>query len=244
MDAHKTILTVEDSPNIRRLIAYNLQRAGYTVLEAGDGKEAVRQLQKTVPDLIVLDIRMPEMDGFQLLELMRKYPKAAAIPVVMMTALSQPADVDRALALGVVDYLVKPLDPTVLIAKVREALTHRAITAESWSGPNRRQFPRGSILDLDLGPQPGGKGIDISEGGIGWRTKSPPAIDDVVVVEAPILFAELRIPDESLRARVVQTRKLGLGYHRVGASFVGLTAPTREALRKYALERQTPGALA
>ena len=109
MDGQNTILTVEDSPNIRRLIAYNLKRAGFAVLEAGDGKEAVRLLQKTVPDLIILDIRMPEMDGFQLLDLMRKYPKAAAIPVVMMTALSQPADVDRALALGVVDYLVKPI---------------------------------------------------------------------------------------------------------------------------------------
>lgn len=247
MDAarsHKTILTVEDSPNIRRLIAYNLQRAGFKVLEAGDGKEAVRLLQKTVPDLVVLDIRMPEMDGFQLLELMRRYPKAAAIPVVMMTALSQPEDVDRALRLGVVDYLVKPLDPAVLIAKVKEALTHHLAPGDTWSGPNRRQFVRGSILDLDLSPLPGGKGIDISEGGIGWRTKTAPARDDVVVIEAPILFAELKIPDRSLRARVVHVRKLGLGYHRVGASFVGLTAATRDALRSYALERQTRTALA
>lgn len=244
MDAQQdTILTVEDSPNIRRLIAYNLKRAGFAVLEAGDGKAAVRLLQKTVPDLIILDIRMPEMDGFQLLELMRKYPKAAAIPVVMMTALSQPTDVDRALALGVVDYLVKPLDPTVLIAKVKEALAHRLPSGEEWTGPNRRQFPRGSILDLDLSPLPGGKGIDVSEGGIGWRTKNPPAKDDVVVIEAPILFAELKIPAESLRARVVHTRKLGLGYHRVGASFVGLTSATRQALRNHALERQAQGAL-
>lgn len=243
MDGQNTILTVEDSPNIRRLIAYNLKRAGFDVLEAGDGKEAVRQLQKAVPDLIILDIRMPEMDGFQLLELMRKYPKAAAIPVVMMTALSQPADVDRALSLGVVDYLVKPLDPTVLIAKVKEALAHRIPSSDDWAGPNRRQFPRGSILDLDLSPLPGGKGIDVSEGGIGWRTKSPPARDEVVIIEAPILFAELKISAESLRARVVHTRKLGLGYHRVGASFVGLTSATREALRAHALERQSQGAL-
>jgi len=244
MDAEqKTILIVEDSPNIRRLIGYNLERVGFTVLEAGDGRDAVRLLQKTVPDLIILDIRMPEMDGFQLLDLMRKYPKAAAIPVVMMTALSQPADVDRALALGVVDYLVKPLDPTVLVAKVREALSHRLATGDAWAGPNRRQFPRGSILDLDLSPTPGGKGIDVSEGGIGWRTKLPPARDEVVVIEAPILFAELKIPSTSLRARVVQTRTLGLGYHRVGASFVGLTSATRQALRAYALERQSQGAL-
>lgn len=234
----KQILTVEDSTNIRRLIAYNLGRAGFSVLEAGDGKEAVRLLQKTIPDLIILDIRMPEMDGFHLLELMRRYPKAAAIPVVMMTALSQPEDVDRALRLGVVDYLVKPLDPAVLIAKVREALEHHEPRGATWSGPNRRQFDRGSILDLDLTPLPGGKGIDISEGGVSWRTKTPPARDDIVTIEAPILFAELKIPDRSLRARVMNVRKLGLGYHRIGASFVGLTAPTREALRAYARERK------
>lgn len=239
----KTILTVEDSANIRRLIAYNLKRQGYTVLEAGDGKEAVRTLQQTVPDLIILDIRMPQMDGFQLLELMRKYPKAAAIPVVMMTALSQPDDVDRALRLGVVDYLVKPLDPTVLLAKVKEALTHEIASSGDWSGPNRRQFPRGSILDLDLAPMPGGKAIDISEGGIGWRTKNPPMKGDVVTIEAPILFAELRLHIDGLRARVMHTRKLGLGYHRVGASFIGVTAETRDALRRFASERQNRGAL-
>ena len=76
-------------------------------MRPGDGKEAVRVLQKVVPDLIVLDVRMPEMNGFQLLELMRKYPRAAAIPVVMLSALSQPENVDRALKLGVVDYVVK-----------------------------------------------------------------------------------------------------------------------------------------
>lgn len=235
----KTILTVEDSPNIRRLVAYNLKRAGFKVLEAGNGKEAVRLLQKSVPDLIILDIRMPEMDGFQLLELLRRFPKAAAIPVVMMTALSQPSDVDRALSLGVVDYLVKPLDPAVLIAKVKEALLHQLPQSDAWTGPDRRQFVRGSILDLDLTPLPGGKGIDISEGGIGWRTKNPPAKDDVVVIEAEILFAELGVRDTSLRARVAHVRKLGLGYHRVGASFVGLTAETRAALKRYAQERQS-----
>lgn len=237
--APKTILTVEDSPNIRRLVAYNLKRAGFKVLEAGNGKEAVRLLQKSVPDLIILDIRMPEMDGFQLLELLRRFPKAAAIPVVMMTALSQPSDVDRALSLGVVDYLVKPLDPAVLIAKVKEALQHRLPQPDAWSGPDRRRFARGSILDLDLTPLPGGKGIDISEGGIGWRTKNPPAKDDVVVIEAEILFAELGIARGSLRARVAHVRKLGLGYHRVGASFVGLTAAARGALRRYVQERQS-----
>lgn len=241
--ARQRILTVDDNPDVRRLIAHHLGRAGFGVLEAGDGRQAVRVLQTTVPDLILLDIRMPEMHGLQLLERMREHPQAAAIPVVMLTVLSHPDIVDRALRLGVVDYLVKPLEPAVLIAQVNAALTQHAAPGAHWSGANRRLFVRGSILDLDLTPLPAGKGIDISEGGIGWRTRHPPARDEIVVIEAPILFAELNIHDRSLRARVVHIRKLSLGHHRVAARFVGLTAATRHALRAYARERPTGSAL-
>ena len=94
-----------------------------------------------MPDLIVLDVRMPEMNGFQLLELMRKYPKAAAIPVVMLSALSQPENIDRALKLGVVDYVVKPLDPSVLISKVQSAMERgraQDVNTGTWEGVERR----------------------------------------------------------------------------------------------------------
>lgn len=245
----KRILTVDDNPDLRRLVAHHLGRAGFAVLEAGDGQQAVRLLQTTVPDLILLDIRMPEMHGLQLLERLREHPPAAAIPVVMLTVLSHPDIVDRALRLGVVDYLVKPLEPAVLIAHVNAALAQHPAPARHtapgahWSGANRRLFVRGSILDLDLTPLPAGKGIDISEGGIGWRTRHPPARDAIVVIEAPILFAELNIHDRSLRARVVHIRKLSLGHHRVAARFVGLTAATRHALRAYARDRPTGSAL-
>ncbi len=239
----KTVLTVEDSPNIRRLIAYNLKRAGYAVLEAGNGKDAVKVLQQTVPDLIILDIRMPEMDGFQLLELMRRYPKAAAIPVVMLTALSQPTDVDRALQLGVTDYLVKPLDPTLLLAKVESALAKKLGSGEEWEGPNRRQFVRGSILDTSLSPSPGGRGIDLGEGGICWRTREPPGEGDIVVIEAPELFEVVGITERTLRCRVVYSVELGLGFHRVGGALVGLSEGVRHAVRRYVLEKQARNAL-
>ncbi len=228
-----TILTVEDSNAIRRLIAYNLERVGYTVLQAENGKEAVRTLQSAVPDLIILDVRMPEMNGFQLLELMRRYPKAAAIPVIMLSALSQPENIDRALALGVVDYLVKPLDPTVLIAKVQEALAIANEPRESWDGPNRRQFKRVAIRDVSLEPQPGGRTVDISEGGLAWRTKSPPEEGDVLLLEAHELFEELEVADDNLRVRVIHVGSVGLGYHRVGAAFIGLSAGTRDSIRRF-----------
>ncbi len=241
MSAPATILTVEDSQAIRRMIAYNLERVGYNVLQAGDGKEAVRTLQGAVPDLIILDVRMPEMNGFQLLELMRRYPKAAAIPVIMLSALSQPENIDRALALGVVDYLVKPLDPNVLLAKVQQALAGADSAAETWDGPNRRQSKRVPLKDVSLEPQPGGKTVDISEGGLSWRTKSPPEEGDVILLEAYELFKALGVDDDNLRVRVVHVRSVGLGYHRVGTAFIGLSSDTRDAIRRF-IDQQTAAA--
>lgn len=112
------ILVVEDTPNLRRLVAYLLGRAGYEVLQAEDGRAAVEVLKRHLPDLILLDIRMPNMDGFELLELLRGFPRAQAIPVVMLTSLSGARDLDRAMQLGVVDYLTKPIEPRALLSQV------------------------------------------------------------------------------------------------------------------------------
>ncbi len=114
----RKILVVEDTPNLRRLVAYLLGRAGYEVLQAEDGRAAVEVLKRHLPDLILLDIRMPGMDGFELLELLRGFPRAQAIPVVMLTSLSGARDLDRAMQLGVVDFLTKPIEPRALLTQV------------------------------------------------------------------------------------------------------------------------------
>ena len=230
-----TILTVEDNPNIRKMIAYNLRRAGFKAIEAGDGKEAVRVLQKVVPDLIILDVRMPEMNGFQLLELLRKYPRAAAIPVVMLSALSQPENIDRALKLGVVDYIVKPLDPSVLITKVKSALEGAKSQDErgaEWQGAERRATVRIMLSDIELNPSPGGRLLDLSEGGMSWRCKVPPAEGDIMELDAPALRSRLQVSqDDVIRLRVVNVRSVGLGYSRVGACFIGLSAGLKQSIR-------------
>ncbi len=241
----KVVLTVEDSPNLRRLVAYNLKRAGFLVHEAENGRAAVKVLQKVIPDLILLDQRMPEMDGFTLLELLRQYPKAAAIPVIMLTALSQTQDVDRALALGVVDYLVKPLDPTLLISRVEAALAGELSTAPALSDDNRRTFARASIHGVTLGPRPGGDGVDIGEGGLAWRLNEiqPPGPGDVVIIEAPALFKLLGLGRVSLRCRVVYVKEVGRKQWYVGATFIGLTQGARDAIRRYVFERMSRSAL-
>ena len=151
MSAPATILTVEDSPAIRRMIAYNLERHGYNVLQAGDGKEAVRTLQGTVPDLIILDVRMPEMNGFQLLELMRRYPKAAAIPVIMLSALSQPENIDQTLSLVSLTIWSNRWIPTCCFQKSNRRLRAFMALPKVWDGPNRRQAKRMALKDVSLG---------------------------------------------------------------------------------------------
>ncbi|MBU0552790.1 response regulator [Myxococcota bacterium] len=235
----KTVLIVEDSAHLRRLVSYNLQRAGLRVLSAEDGRAAVAHLQQTIPDLILLDLRMPKMDGFELLTLMRRYPKAARIPVIVFTALSEDVDVDRALALGVIDYIIKPLDPAILLSRVESALSDEP--EEDWQGGNRRRFLRGRIADLEIGPQ--AWGVDLSESGISWRAERPPVVGEIVAFNSKRLFEALGIREQLLRARVLYVLPLGRRHgYRVGAAFVGLTEQTRAAMRRYVLNRQARSA--
>ncbi len=116
---NKLVLVVEDDEKTRRLLGYVVKKGGYRVALAEDGRKAAAVLKKARPDLILLDIRMPRMDGFKLLELLARFKTAASIPVVMLTASDSPLDLDRALRMGVQDYLVKPISPKALLLKAR-----------------------------------------------------------------------------------------------------------------------------
>ena len=94
MASHK-ILVCDDEKNIRRLVQVNLERAGYKVVTASDGKEALQQVVKERPELIVLDIMMPYMDGFEVLQNLRRNASTREIPVIMLTAKSQDSDIFR-----------------------------------------------------------------------------------------------------------------------------------------------------
>src|SRR5947207_10287406 len=91
----KKILAVDDERHIVRLVQVNLERDGYTVVTAYDGKEALEKVQSERPDLIVLDVMMPYMDGFEVLQNLKKNPETRDIPVIMLTAKAQDADVFR-----------------------------------------------------------------------------------------------------------------------------------------------------
>ena len=121
------LLVVEDEPENRLFIGLMLRNEGYDVLEAEDGFAAIEMLRAIpLPELILLDVMMPGLNGWQVFEQIRQVPEWAAIPVVMLTALAQRADVERAVQLGVDGYLTKPFEPADLLHTIEETLSRGA----------------------------------------------------------------------------------------------------------------------
>src|SRR5438477_7479000 len=110
----KKILAVDDEKSIIRLIEVNLMREGYQVVTAGDGREALEKVAVEQPDLVVLDVMMPFLDGFEVLHELKKDPNTRDIPVIMLTAKAQDADVFNGYRSGVDCYLTKPFNPKEL----------------------------------------------------------------------------------------------------------------------------------
>ncbi len=116
-----TILVVDDEPPIVDLVRFTLEDADVRVIEASDGVEALVVARQAVPDLVLLDVQMPRLDGFEVCRQLRREPALARIPVVMLTAAGQEADRARGRAAGADEYLTKPFSPLALLALV-EAL--------------------------------------------------------------------------------------------------------------------------
>jgi CheY-like chemotaxis protein len=120
-----TILIVDDELHIRRLIAQMLELAGYRVLEAASGLEALSLLEEERPDVITCDIFMPGMSGYEVLEALKSQSSTAEIPVIMLTALGQEKDTARAMELGAADYVTKPFGTTKLAETIERQLEGR-----------------------------------------------------------------------------------------------------------------------
>lgn len=133
-----TILLVDDEQKVLDLIAFRLHLLGYRVITAGSGEEGLSQAEAHHPDLIILDVTMPGLDGLTVCSRLRKSDASKATPILMLTARSEVEDVNRAMAAGADDYVVKPYDPTVLQMKIRRYLgRHKAGARDSKSGRPR-----------------------------------------------------------------------------------------------------------
>lgn len=115
----KTILLVDDEDDILDLLTYNLKKEGYAVVTAHNGKEGLARAEETLPDAIILDVMMPEMDGFEVCRALRKNPATGHIPVIFLTAKSGEVDEIVGLELGADDYVQKPISPRVLLTRLK-----------------------------------------------------------------------------------------------------------------------------
>ena len=125
----KFVLIVEDEEDIRELVSYHLLKEGYQVASVASGEEALSVAEKQLPDLILLDVMLPGMDGLTVCQRLRSSPKTADVAIMMLTAKSEEADIVRGLNLGATDYVTKPFSPRVLLARVRAVLRRKLAVA-------------------------------------------------------------------------------------------------------------------
>jgi DNA-binding response OmpR family regulator len=121
----KTVLIADDDADIRELVAYRMTRSGYAVLQASDGEEAIELAMGKHPDLAILDVMMPRCDGFEAARRLRANEQTAGIPIILLTARAQDADVARGFGAGADDYIRKPFSPQELAMRVQAILGRR-----------------------------------------------------------------------------------------------------------------------
>lgn len=124
--AKQTILVVEDEDDIQELIRYNLEKEGYRVYCSATGERALKDVEKRKPDLVLLDLMLPGLDGLSVCREIRSMPGARQVPVIMLTAKGEEADVVAGLEVGADDYVTKPFSPRVLVARVRAVLRRQS----------------------------------------------------------------------------------------------------------------------
>ena len=133
----KKILVIEDDPATSRLVEYSLRHKGYQVISASNGLDGIRKARDEAPDLIILDVMLPGMDGFEICHRLRSEPDTAAIAILMFSAKAQEIDRDTGLKVGADDYLSKPADPSEITRRVENLLAKKqkpAPTQEKVSG--------------------------------------------------------------------------------------------------------------
>lgn len=139
--ATQSILVVEDEPDIRKLVQYNLVQERFKVLEAEDGEQALKILQREKPNLVILDLMLPGLSGLELCKLLRERPQTAQLPILMLTAKAGEADKVVGLEVGADDYLAKPFSPREMVARVRAILRRSEVAITTETAPSYAKGP-------------------------------------------------------------------------------------------------------
>lgn len=122
METPITVLVADDDPDIRELVTFKLEQAGYRVHAVADGEAALAAAVALSPNLLLLDVMMPGLNGYEVCRRLRSREETATLPVVMLTAKAQERDVETGFAVGVDDYIVKPFSPRELLTRVNNVL--------------------------------------------------------------------------------------------------------------------------
>ena len=149
MEEKKTILIVDDEEPIRQLIMYNLEREGFKTLQACNAMKAVDKARSENIDLIILDLMLPDMSGLDVCRILKNDAKTSCIPIVMVTAKTEDADIVYGLELGAEDYITKPFSPKILVARVKSVLRRVQQNKEDCE-KNRKGLPREEISCHDI----------------------------------------------------------------------------------------------
>lgn len=129
----KKILVIEDDPAISRLVDYSLRHEGYEVISATNGLAGIKKAQNEAPDLVILDVMLPGMDGFEICHQLRSEQDTAQLPILMFSAKAQEIDKNTGLKVGADDYLPKPATPAEIVNRVEKLLTKKVASKEKSS---------------------------------------------------------------------------------------------------------------
>jgi CheY-like chemotaxis protein len=185
--APATVLVVDDDPVILKLLEVNFEMEGFSVVRAADGAEGLERAREVLPDIVVLDVMMPRMTGYEVAKALREDESTAKIPIIFVTARAQSSDVERGMELGVDDYVTKPFDPLDLIARVNILLARRVATLESDGAAQLAGHPEGAGAPEGNGSAPLLAG---GEDPVGGAPATPPGETPVIPAgETPVIPA-------------------------------------------------------
>ncbi len=140
---HEQIAVIEDESDILEMIAYNLTREGYKVLSARDGAAGLELVRQEAPDLVLLDLMLPQLDGIEVCRRLKHDPLTRAIPIVMVTAKGEESDIVLGLGVGADDYIPKPFSPKELLARIKAVLRRGPLKEERGAG---ERIVRGNVV--------------------------------------------------------------------------------------------------
>ncbi|MCD6117582.1 response regulator [bacterium] len=157
---HYSVLIVDDEPDISELVAFNIKNSGFDAKIAGSGEQAIKDVRSASPDLIVLDLMLPGIDGLDVCRLLKSDPETSSIPIIMLTARGEENDIVKGLELGADDYITKPFSPQILIARIKSVMRRHQSTVQN---ENERIVFQNIVIDPEkYRAQVSGEVIDLT----------------------------------------------------------------------------------